>query len=313
MKNSASESKWRRLLYFSKFAVLAFLLACGSGGEEAESDGLEGLMDEEVEEAAPATRMSDEVLAEIIRGIPAPVELVALIRASGAEYSEAMLNPTDNTEKYTTSYQQGLNLGIYGADLGYINMYEKTISSLSYLSAVKEMADNIKVGQFFDFNTLKRLSSNKENIDSLLFITTSNFNRMDEYLREQGRADLSILSVAGAWLEGIYISCQVAKSTGNQEVVERIGEQKIALADICLMLGQYPNDENMSKISADFDRIKVVFEGVTMQSTESQPEMKEVDGKLVVVDNSTSEIELNNKTLEDIIKVVSDVRNNCIN
>jgi hypothetical protein len=312
MKKTASESTWRRILHFSKYSVLAVLIACGSGSGEAESDGLEDLMDEEAE-VAPSAKMSDEVLAEIIRGIPAPVELVALIKASGAEYSEAMLNPADNTEKYTTSYQQALNLGIYGADLGYINMYEKTISSLSYLNAVKEMADNIKVGQFFDFATLKRLSSNKQNIDSLLFITTSNFNRMDEYLREQGRSDLSVLSVAGAWLEGIYISCQVAKATGNSEVVERIGEQKIALADICLMLNQYQNDENMVKIAGDYDRIKTVFEDVTMESTESEPQMKEVDGKLVVVDNSTSEVVISGQTLDSIIEVVTEVRNNCIN
>ncbi|MEQ9062610.1 MAG: hypothetical protein RIE58_00425 [Vicingaceae bacterium] len=311
MKHQAFENTWRRILHFSKFPLLAILIACGSGGGE-ESQGFDELMEEEVEESS-ATKMSDEVLAEIIRGIPAPVELVALIKSSGAEYSEALLNPTENTEKYTTSYQQALNLGIYGADLGYINMYEKTISSLSYLNAVKQMADLIKVGQFFDFNTLKRLSSNKENIDSLLFITTSNFNRMDEYLREQGRADLSILAVAGAWLEGIYISCQVAKASGKKEVVERIGEQKIALADICLMLNQYENDENMVQIATDFQRINTVFEQVDLQSTQSAPEMKEVDGRLVVVDNSTSKVVISDKTLDSIIEVVSGVRNNCIN
>ena len=177
---------------------LLFATSCGSGdtGENTMNDLLE-------EDSASATKISEEVLTELIQRIPSPVEIVALIKASGAEYSEAILNPTSNSEKYTTSYQQAFNLGVYGADLGYINMYEKTISSLSYLNAVKEMADLIKVGQFFDFNTLKRLSSNKENIDSLLYITTSNFNRMDEYLREQKRSDLSILSgfsLAGGFL-----------------------------------------------------------------------------------------------------------------
>jgi hypothetical protein len=311
MKKIAFENPWRRFLHFSTYSLLIFSLACGSGGDQSESQGMEDLMDEEAE--APASMMSDDVLAEIIRGIPAPVELVALIKASGADYSEAMLNPTENSESYTTSYKQALNLGIYGADLGYINMYEKTISSLSYLNAVKEMADLIKVGQFFDFVTLKRLSSNKENIDSLLFITTSNFNRMDEYLRDQGRADLSILSVAGAWLEGIYISCQVSKATGNPELVERIGEQKVVLADICLMLNQYGGDENMVKIAADFEHIKTIFEAVSVTSTQAQPEMKEVDGKLVVIDNSTSEINLSSETLEKITAAVTEVRNNCIN
>jgi hypothetical protein len=266
------------------------------------------------DESTEATlEISGEVLAEIIQRIPSPVEIVALIKASGAEYSEAMLTPTEYSEKYTTSYQQAFALGVYGADLGYINMYEKTISSLSYLNAVKQMADLIKVGQFFDFAILKRLSSNKENVDSLLYITTSNFNRMDEYLREQGRADLSILSVAGAWIEGLYITCKVAESTNNAEIVERLGEQKLALQDITLLLNQYGSDENMAKIAAEFARIEVAYEGVSIVTTQGDPEMQEIDGRLIIVDNSTSSIEMTDETRDNIIAEVIDVRNKCIN
>lgn len=298
----------RGFRYFAASAIF-FALSCGSGDQSGEN--FDDMLEDESAEAT--AKISDDVLTEIIQRIPSPVEIVALIKASGAEYSEAMLNPTANTEKYTTSYQQAFNLGVYGADLGYINMYEKTISSLSYLNAVKQMADLIKVGQFFDFNTLKRLSSNNENIDSLLYITTSNFNRMDEYLREQKRSDLSILSVAGAWLEGLYISCQVAKVSGNKELIERIGEQKIAMNDIALLLEQYSGDENMSKIAADFNRVKISYDAVVIETTQGEPEMKEVEGKLIIVDNSTSKVNITPQTLENIIEVVTDVRNKCIN
>jgi len=292
-------------------ALILFAFACGSGGDQSEEENFDKIMDEESVESE--NKISDAVLTEIIQRIPSPVEIVSLIKASGAEFNEGMLNPTDNVEKYTTSYQQAFNLGVYGANLGYINIYEKTISSLSYLNAVKEMADNIKVGQFFDFTTLKRLSSNKENMDSLLYITTSNFNRMDEYLREQGRSNLSVLSVAGAWLEGLYITCQVAKSSGNEELIERIGEQKIAMEDIALLLGQYSNDENMSKIAADFNRIRIAFDAVSIEIVEAEPEMQDVDGRLIIVDKSSSTVTISDETLENIIEVVTDVRNKCIN
>ena len=311
MKSLKSHTIWKNAIRFSAMSIVFLAYSCGNGTDQSEGENFDDILQEESTESAPA--ISDDVLTEIIQRIPSPVEIVALIKASGAEYSEALLNPTENTEKYTTSYQQAYNLGVYGADLGYINMYEKTISSLSYLNAVKEMADNIKVGQFFDFTTLKRLSSNKENIDSLLYITTSNFNRMDEYLREQGRADLSVLSVAGAWLEGLYISCHVALETGNAEIVERIGEQKLAMEDITLLLNQYTSDENMAKIATEFNRIKIAYDAVTIKTTHAEPEMKEVDGRLVIVDNSTSKVTISNETRSNIIEVVNDVRNKCIN
>lgn len=301
----------KNAMRISFLAVLFSAYSCGDGGNADSADNFDDLMEEESADAT--SKVSQEVLTEIIQRIPSPVEIVALIKASGADYSEGMLNPTTNAEKYTTNYKQAFNLGVYGADLGYINIYEKTISSLSYLNAVKSMADLIKVGQFFDFNTLKRLSSNKENMDSLLYITTSNFNRMDEYLREQGRSDLSILSVAGAWIEGLYITCQVAKSTGNAELIERIGEQKLAMADIALLLDQYKNDENMANIAADFNRIKIAFNAVVIETTQGEPEMKEVEGRLIIVDNSTSNVSISKETLDNIIEVVTDVRNKCIN
>jgi hypothetical protein len=311
MNTTKTNLAWKVMLRYTAMAAVFFAFSCGSGNDQAQGENFDDLLDDGTEEAT--SKISDEILTEIIQRIPSPVEIVALIKSSGAEYSEAMLNPTENTEKYTTSYQQAFNLGVYGADLGYINVYEKTISSLSYLNAVKAMADLIKVGQFFDFNTLKRLSSNKENIDSLLYITTSNFNRMDDYLREQGRADLSILTVAGAWLEGLHITCNVAKLSNNKELIERIGEQKIAMHDIALLLDQYNSDENMAKIAADFNRIKIAYDAVIIETTQAEPEMKEVEGKLVIVDNSTSKVTISDEMLENIIEVVTDVRNKCIN
>jgi len=312
MKTNSPNTVSRIILNVSKYALLCIIIACGSeGGQTNEDEGFDSLMEEET--VAPENKLDEAFLTEIIQRIPSPVELVALLKASGAEYSEAMLNPTENTEKYTTSSKQALNLGIYGADLGYINMYEKTISSLSYLNAVKQMADLIKVGQFFDFNTLKRLSSNTENVDSLLYITTSNFNKMDAYLREQGRSDLSILSVAGAWLEGIYIASQIAKKTNNEEIIERIGEHKMALNDITLILSQYAHDENIAKTAEDFKRIQAAFADVQVNITEAEPEMQEVEGKLVIIDKSSSEIIISKETLANIIIVVNEVRNSCIN
>lgn len=302
-----------RFLYvYLGIFMLSVVVACNEAPESTEQENdMDAMMSQEEESATDG--VSEEMLSEIIQGIPSPVEIVALIKGSGAEYSEDFLNPTDNLEKYTTNYQHAFNLGVYGADLGYVNVYEKTMSALGYLNAVKSMADEIRVGQFFDFETLKRLSSNKENMDSLLNITTSNFNKMDNYLREQGRSNLSVLSVAGAWLEGLYITAHVADESKNAEIIERLGEQKIPLADLVLLLSQYQNDEYMSKVHGEFQKLSVAFEAVEYQVTEAEPITKEVDGRLVIEDQSTSTIVISDEALENIIKTTYDVRNTCIN
>jgi len=291
---------------------LGVVVSCNNGTEQTTGeDELSEFMSEEGQQEE--LEVSKEVLDDIVRNIPSPVEMSALLRAVGVEFQSDILNHTANADNYTTVYKQAINLGIYGADLGYINMYEKTGSSLNYLNAVKTVADQIKVGQFFDFSTLKRLSNNKQNVDSLTYITISNFNKMDKYLRDQGRGNLSILMVAGAWLEGLYITCQASKDNDNTEIVENIGDQKIVIDDILLLLDVFDRDQGMAYYVEKFKELKAKFDMITINETFAEPETKEVDGNLIVVDNSSSTVEMTDEQLKEIIAITEAVRNDFIN
>ena len=148
-----------------------------------------------------------------------------------------------------TDFKQALNLGIYGCDLGYLNMYEKTGSIISSMQAIKKLADQLRIGHFFDFNTIKRLATNNENIDSLMYISVSSFNNMDEYLRDNNRSDISSLLVTGMWIEGMYLACQVVKENANDQLRERIGDSKIVLSDLLLILKNYKSHVMMNSSS----------------------------------------------------------------
>jgi hypothetical protein len=72
-----------------------------------------------------------------------------------------------------------------------------------------------------------------------LLITTKNFNNINGYLQQQKRANLSILILTGGWLEALHITCQVVeKNPNNDALKERIGEQKIILENIMLLLSK---------------------------------------------------------------------------
>ncbi|MCC7051452.1 MAG: hypothetical protein IT239_06730, partial [Bacteroidia bacterium] len=109
-----------------------FLLsACGGNG------GGEDINLDDTAIVKKTVNISTEVIHEIINSIPPPVEITSLIKESGVPFQAEILNATDNTSKYTINYYKALNLGVYGADLGYINLYEKTYQSLKYLDAVR--------------------------------------------------------------------------------------------------------------------------------------------------------------------------------
>jgi len=291
-------------------AFLLLFVACNGKKDKSEELDLNAILIENTESFA--LEISEETLGEIIQSIPSPLETAAVIRESGISFKEKLLNPSDNVDLYSTYYDKALNIGVYGGDLGYINMYEKSYLAFNYLNAIKELADDIKVGHFFDFTTIKRLASNSNKLDSLIFISTNNFNKMDSYLRSQKRGNLSVLVVTGTWLEGLYIATQVVNDKKNEQIIERIGEQKIVLDQIMLILSMYENDEFFKQIIDDFNKISSVYDQVSITYEYKEPEMQEINGMMVIVDNSTSTVNITDEQIQQIGQVVEDVREKLI-
>jgi hypothetical protein len=257
--------------------------------------------------------ISKEAMNDIIDNISSPVEMAALLKSTGVPFQQKFLASTDRVDNLNTNFKQALNLGVYGCDLGYLNMYEKTGSVLSSMSAIKKLANELRIGQFFDFNTIKRLATNNENLDSLMYISVSSFNNMDEYLRQNNRGNISSLIVTGMWVEGMYLATQVAKEAPKKEVVERIGDQKTVLNDLLLVLKNYKEDPTYADLVTEIEKIKKEYDGVKITIEMADPEAKEVDGMLIIVQNDKQIIDMSDDTLKKIILAIENARNKIIN
>jgi len=286
-------------------AVL-FLWACG----QRPSENLEvDMEDVEVGEL----QISSETMNEIIQNIASPIEVAALINSLNIPFSTSYLADPENLSTSTTSFEMAYSLGALSADLGYLNMYEKTGSAVNYLSSINKLADALQIGQFFDFATIKRLATTGSNLDSLMFISVNSFNNMDDYLRETGRSNLSALMIAGVWMEGLYLATQVATQNSNEELESMIGEQKLILNDLLLILNNYKNEEVIQQYIDDFRAIKQAYDEVKITYEVGEPQTIEKDGMLMVVQSETSHVDMSDETLQKIINATKDVRNRHMN
>ncbi|HAN19169.1 MAG: hypothetical protein A2X13_09795 [Bacteroidetes bacterium GWC2_33_15] len=256
--------------------------------------------------------ISESAMDEIVQNISSPVEMAALIKSLGVPFSKDYLATTDYIDNYDTNFKKALGLGIFGADLGYLNMYNKTGSVIDYISAIKTLADGIRVGQFFDFTTLKRLATNNQNLDSLMYISVQNFNQMDRYLRENNRSNLSSLIVAGVWIEGMYLVGEVARKSPSAELSEKIGEQKIILSNLMILLNNYEKDPKFKELIEDLEEIQKLFKNVIITYEKGEPEAVEEDGMLVIKQNDKQFIEISDEIRNKIINKTADVRNKII-
>jgi len=289
--------------------AVAVLAACSSGKKPDEQAFLNSL--DSAKSQAPT--IDEEVIGSILQQIPSPLEISVLLKESGTKYDPSILNSSDNLSKYNSNYQKALNLGVYGTDLGYTNIYEQNQDGIKYLSSIKSLADGLNIGQFFDIETIGHLATNSKNLDSLLLITTQNFNSINHYLQTQSRSNLSVLLLTGGWIEAMQVTCQVAsKNPKNKELRETIGEQKIILEQIVLLFSFYKEDENMASLLKDLESLKAAFDKINIIYTYKESTMEIINGVAVIKDNSTTTIEITDQDVENIKNLTNSIRNKIV-
>jgi len=298
-----------RKLFFG-LGLISILASCS--GNKPDAEAFEAQADSTSVSEPP---VSEEVISSVIQQIPSPLEISVLIKESGSTYDKSLLNGATNKSKYNSNYQKALNLGIYGTDLGYTNIYEQNQDGLEYMDAIKELADGLSIGQFFDIETIGRLATNSKNLDSLLLITTQNFNEINSHLQNQNRANLSVLLLTGGWLEAMHITAQIAqKNPDNSALKETIGEQKIILDNIVILLSFYEStDPRIAELHKQMVDLQSVYEAVEITSTYQEASYEIVDGVMVIKDNSTSEISIAPETETAIRSRIEEIRTGVIN
>ena len=293
-------------------AVILLICICSCRNSVTRQGSLNFPVDDSVP-AGEAEKLSEEAIADIVQNIASPVEIAAILQALNVPFSAEYLAPTQGADRLTTNFQKAVMLGIYGADLGYLNMYEKTGNSVDVLSTIKRLADGLRVGQYFDFETLKRLSVNKSDLDSLLFMSVNSYNQIDQYLRQNRRGSISALMIAGVWIEGQYLATQVVTDHQDKVLRDRIGEQKIILGDLLMLLRPYrESNAEYASLYNMMEQISASYRDVRITYRLGEPETLEQDGRLVMIQHEESIVEMTDEQLMTIAQLSGDVRNKLI-
>ncbi len=296
----------RSQVFVVLLALAAF--ACSTGTKPDEKAFLNTL---DTTQAGPV--VDEELISGMLDQIPSPLEISVLLKQSGTNYNERLLNASENESKYNTNFKKALNLGVYGTDLGYTNIYEQKIAGIRYLASIKSLAEDLGIGQYFDIETIGKLASNSNNLDSLLSMTTQNFNAINHQLQSDNKSSLSVLLLVGGWIEALEITCQVASlDPGNTQLRETIGAQKIVLEQLVLLLTFYESDPQMAGLARDFNELKDLFDAIKITYTYKESTMEIVNGVAVIKDNSTTTIDITETDVKNIQEKVMSIRSKII-
>lgn len=285
-------------------AALVISASCGGDKPKDDEQNNENVVDVDTSKTA-VLNVGGQLFS-----IPSPIQTAMLIQKSGVTYNKEILNPSNKVNTYSTDYVRALNLGIYGADLGYVSMYNQTQDAIGYLAGVKQLADKLGVSAAFDANTMKRIETNIANKDSMLMLVGVAYRASDAYLKSNQRTEISSLILTGGWIESMHFSITAYKQKQSDDIKYRIAEQKQALESIIKLIGSH-NLPDASSLSAQLTDLLKVYEGIQFKYNFVDPVTDSI--KKMTYINSTNEVSVTPEQIEQIATKIQEIRNNIIN
>lgn len=250
--------------------IITLFSECKSNSSKADQDLLNIANNSEKKDTA-ATSERVQKIKGVFYNIPSALEIGQLLKESGADYSESFPSDPTSVSKYSSQKGQALNLGIYAADLSYAGIYEQKEEAMLYLKCANKLATSLGIPDAFGESTISRINANMDNQDSLLNIITQDYWNTDSYLQNSDRQEVSAFIMAGGWIEGLYLATQIAShSSGNDELINRVAEQKLSLSEVKALIDTYPNDANMQDIKNQLKQIQDAYADVNIENTKSK-------------------------------------------
>ena len=234
---------------------ILFLLGCENIEKETLSD-LPAIENKEI---------SDEKIQAIYFGVPSPMETTIILKNSGAEFEASIMYPLENYEKELNQFETSILLGMYSTDLNYCILSSKKKETLEELNAVISLAKQIHLDAVVNESTKHRVEYNLNNRDSMQVIIGSTFWKMETIMKENDRDALSSLIVAGGWIEGLYLACELAEINPDNSLIQQIiADQKYTISNLNELLSFFEYDEEieealispLKEIEKIFDEIK---------------------------------------------------------
>ena len=243
--------------------------------------------------------------------LPSPYQASTLIKKKNIPFDENIVSPIDNYQHFSTAFKKALNLGIYGTDLSYLNIYDRTPESISYLSVIKNLSDQLGISASFDESFFSSVERNINNKDSILVLLSKSYRNTDSYLRVNDRKNIGSLILAGGWVESLYILTRIGKGTNDREIINRIGEQKHPLDNLIeILTPYYYKSQEFSTLIDGLIDLAYEFDGVIYSYSYKEPKI-DVDNKIIYI-NSESRVVMSEYHLETVSKKIEAIRNQII-
>ena len=249
---------YKRYIYLS--TVIAGLLLTGSCSNKSGEENKEQTA--ETKDTMPVSEVATFQFTYTIANLPPPMQVLDEFSKSKLEVNTSLLNPAESADKYMTSLKQAMNYGIYGVDLGYLVVNNRTLDAIKYYNTAKKLAAQLGMEETFN-QFVNRFESNSNNRDSLTRVIDDAYSATDAYLRSNKRLETASQVLAGSWLECQYLTVKsllkATRNADNEILYKRVWEQRLYLDNITKLLSELADNDEVKKIKSDYEALLAIY------------------------------------------------------
>jgi len=284
----------RSAMVLSAFSL--FVTACGSDENKENENSL----------LSDSTKTSIVKVNNEIFSIPSPIQTAILIKKSGVAFKKNILNPAEKAEHYTSNFSKAINVGAFGADLGYIAIYDQKQEAFRYMKSIKSLAEELGISDAFNADIIERFSKNMNNKDSLLSLISVAYRTTNAYLKNNEQHDISGLIVTGGWIESLYLATEIYNLSSDAEIRNRIAEQKTSLQRVINIVKPYGEKAEYAGLMDNLQKLSITYDSVHFNNTYVQS-TTDASKRLTII-NCKTEVEISDKQIKDISEEIKSIR-----
>ena len=247
--------------------ILAFLILSFMGCNSCSGDkkaAAKKLKDTEAQQV----KTIEKQISKNVYPLPSSAQIIKMLTELEVGYVIGITNPPENSKKYYTNNKRSINLGVYGADLSYATLYNINQEVINYMDVIRSIANDLNMSKIYNaplYDSVKKYFDNK---DRLVQILTNAFNDTYAYMSENDQQTLALLVVGGAWVEGMYLTCNVSEAAYQVAGISKVLLEQKKSFDLYIDLTKpYMDDPIIKDFVNTLEPIKKVYAGLTTSLT----------------------------------------------
>lgn len=298
--------------YISLFIVVTMVLfACTGSNNKDTSHEVDKFKVAVAEQKAlkittPEPTSNEDV---VFYNLFSPLDLNKVIDQKSSYFNSAYVNPLNNITKYASSDKIALNIGIYGADLSYLWMFEQTQQAFSYFSAIQHLTTKLGIPQNFVQNTFREAEMNSSNIDSLILTVRNAYGITDKYLKESDREGSATLILMGGWIESLHIATNLYTEP-NAVLASKIMTQKYSLNSLITIMQNNQDEVVMSEYLLLMKKLNDSFKKLESQLKPGDIHIDTINKRISI--QITDNIKLDPGQFDEIKVLTTQIRDHII-